>query len=132
MKELSTIMFMAAVICLSACQEKQEESMTKKIQGVDAPIATKKDTTITWHGHDREDPYYWMRLTDDQKSAETPDNHTQEVLDYLNAENSYTKQVMNHTEEMQTQLYDEIVGRIKQTDESVSYTHLTLPTIYSV
>ena len=121
MKELSTIMFMAAVICLSACQEKQEESMTKKIQGVDAPIATKKDTTITWHGHDREDPYYWMRLTDEQKNAETPDNHTQEVLDYLNAENSYTKQVMNHTEEMQTQLYDEIVGRIKQTDESVPY-----------
>ena len=95
--------------------------MTKKIQGVDAPIATKKDTTITWHGHDREDPYYWMRLTDEQKNAETPDNHTQEVLDYLNAENSYTKQVMNHTEEMQTQLYDEIVGRIKQTDESVPY-----------
>jgi oligopeptidase B len=121
MKELSIIMLLAMVMCVCACQEKQEESMTKKIQGVEAPIATKKDTVITWHGHERVDPYYWMRLTDDQKSAETPDGHTQEVLDYLNAENSYTDQVMKHTEDMQTKLYEEIVGRIKQTDESVPY-----------
>ena len=87
----------------------------------DAPVANKADTVLQEHGQTRVDPYFWMRLTDEQKNAETPDTHTQEVLDYLTAENDYTKTVMSHTEDLQTKLYDEIVGRIKKTDESVPY-----------
>ncbi len=95
--------------------------MTQKIDGVNAPIAEKKDSILEIHGDTRVDPYFWMRLTDEQKNAENPDEQTQKVLDYLNAENSYTDTVMSHTKELQSQLYDEIVGRIKQTDESVPY-----------
>ena len=99
----------------------EKESMTKNLIGLDAPVAAKKDSLLTIHGDTRNDPYFWMRLTDDQKNAENPDNQTQEVLDYLNAENDYTQKVMSHTSKFQEELYEEIVGRIKQTDESVPY-----------
>lgn len=69
----------------------------------------------------RIDNYYWMRLTDDQKNAETPDEQTAKVLAYLNAENEYTKTVLKHTEGLQKTLYDEIIGRMKKDDESVPY-----------
>jgi oligopeptidase B len=86
-----------------------------------APIANKKEHKLSLHGETRIDEYYWMRLTDEQKNAETYDAHTQEVVDYLNAENDYTKSVLKHTEAFQEELYEEIIGRIKQTDESVPY-----------
>ncbi|WP_430816173.1 S9 family peptidase [Carboxylicivirga sp. RSCT41] len=86
-----------------------------------APRAEQKDSVLTIHDHTRVDPYFWMRLTDEQKEAETPDEHTQKVLDYLNAENSYTDAVLKNTEELQEKLFNEIVGRIKKDDESVPY-----------
>jgi oligopeptidase B len=43
------------------------------------------------------------------------------VLDYLNAENAYLKKTMAHTEEFQEALYEEIVERLKQDDETVPY-----------
>lgn len=112
------------MILIFACESNSSESkenMTDKIANTTAPRAAKKDSVLEIHGDKRIDPYFWMRLTDEQKSADNPDAQTQEVLDYLNAENDYTKQVMSHTEEMQEKLYEEIVGRIKQTDESVPY-----------
>lgn len=87
----------------------------------EAPDAMQKDSVLTIHGDSRTDPYFWMRLTDEQKMAEDPDAQTQRVLDYLNSENAYTKTVMKDTDSLQKKLYEEIVGRIKQTDESVPY-----------
>jgi len=69
----------------------------------------------------RIDNYYWMRLSDEQKSAETSDEHTLKVLDYLNGENEFTTAVMKQTEALQQTLFDELTGRIKQDDESVPY-----------
>jgi len=86
-----------------------------------APIAEKKDSVLTIHGDTRVDPYFWMRLSDEQKNAENPDQQTQKVLDYLNAENAYTEAVMKNTEDLQAKLYDEMVGRIKKDDASVPY-----------
>ncbi|MEM6644078.1 MAG: S9 family peptidase [Bacteroidota bacterium] len=86
---------------------------------IDAPKAKKVDSVLREHGQSRVDPYFWMRLTDEQKNAEEPDSQTQDVLDYLNVENEYTKKVLSHTEALQSKLYEEIVGRIKKTDESV-------------
>ncbi|WP_198931839.1 S9 family peptidase [Labilibacter marinus] len=87
----------------------------------EAPIAAKKDSLLTFHDDTRVDPYFWMRLTDEQKNADTPDQQTQQVLDYLNSENAYTDSVMKNTDELQKNLFDEIVGRIKKDDESVPY-----------
>jgi oligopeptidase B len=88
---------------------------------VSPPIAEKKDSLLTFHGDTRQDPYFWMRLTDDQKNAESSDTQTQKVLDYLTAENDYKSSVLQPTDSVQEVLYDEIVSRIKQTDESVPY-----------
>ncbi|MGB0641471.1 MAG: oligopeptidase B, partial [Myxococcota bacterium] len=74
------------------------------------PVATQKDHIITAHGHDRNDPYYWMN-----------DRESEEVIGYLNAENAYTEASMASTKELQATLFDEIVGRIKQDDSTVPY-----------
>jgi len=69
----------------------------------------------------RTDNYFWMRLSDDQKTDTVPDKQTLKVLDYLNKENKYAKATMKHTEDLQKVLYDEMVGRIEKDDESVPY-----------
>ena len=97
---------------------------------IDPPVAKKIEKTLHIHNDTRVDPYFWMRLSDAQKEAETPDNQTQDVLDYLHAENDYLKKVMKPTEKLQETLYEEIVGRIKQDDASVpvsvnGYTYYT-------
>lgn len=86
-----------------------------------APAAKKHEEKLTIHGHTRTDNYYWMRLSDEQKEAETPDPQTQDVLDYLNAENSYQKAMLQPTEALQEKLFQEMVGRIRQDDESVPF-----------
>lgn len=42
-----------------------------------------------------------------------------EILAHLEAENSYTEQQLKHTESLQSQLFDEIKGRIVKDDQSV-------------
>lgn len=85
------------------------------------PIAKKITEELTYHGDTRLDDYFWMRLSDEQKNAETPDAQTQDVLDYLNAENAYKNDVMKDTESLQEKLFAEMKGRIKEQDESVPY-----------
>ena len=48
------------------------------------PVAEKIAKELVSHGDTRIDNYFWMRLSDEQKNAETPDEQTQKVLDYLN------------------------------------------------
>ncbi|MCW5940925.1 MAG: S9 family peptidase [Fimbriimonadaceae bacterium] len=72
------------------------------------PKARKEPVATTLHGDTRVDEYGWLRK-----------KGTKEVNDYLNAENAYTKAVMKPTEALQKRLYDEIVGRIKETDLDV-------------
>ena len=122
MKLIKSLGVITGMFCMVACSNNSssEESLDQ-MNRPDAPVAMKADTVLKEHGQTRIDPYFWMRLTDDQKNAEVPDDHTKQVLDYLNSENDYTKQVMSPTEDLQKTLYDEIVGRIKQTDESVPY-----------
>jgi oligopeptidase B len=60
------------------------------------------------HGYTLEDDYFWLR-----------DKGNPEVLKYLEAENAYTEQIMEPTRALQETLYQEMLGRIKQTDLSV-------------
>ena len=84
-------------------------------------MAKKIPFEMTQHGDTRVDNYYWMRLSDEQKNApdSTRDQQTKDVLDYLNAENAYTKSMLAHTDAFQTKLFEEMKGRIKETDQSV-------------
>ena len=86
-----------------------------------SPVAEKIPEELTMHGHTRIDNYYWMRLSDEQKNSEVPDEQTKRVLDYLNAENEYLDKMLGHTETLQEKLFNEMKGRIKQDDESVPY-----------
>ena len=85
------------------------------------PDVEKNPHEMKIHGHDRVDNYYWMRLTDEQKSAKKYDNQTQKVVDYIDAENDYLNKNLRHTKPLQDKLYNEMVGRIKKDDESVPY-----------
>ena len=85
------------------------------------PVAEKIPFVVESNGNERVDDYFWMRLSDEQKNAETPDSQTVKVLAYLNAENDYADTMMKHTEAFQLQLFEEIKGRIKEDDESVPY-----------
>jgi oligopeptidase B len=84
-------------------------------------MAKKTPFEMTEHGDTRVDNYYWMRLSDEQKNApdSTRDQQTKDVLDYLNAENAYTKSMLAHTDAFQAKLFEEMKGRIKETDQSV-------------
>ena len=74
------------------------------------PVATKKPYEMTEHGNTRIDNYYWMRLSDDQKSAKKYDKQSQQVVDYIDSENSYTESVLSHTKKFQNKLFEEIIG----------------------
>ncbi len=72
------------------------------------PIADKIPHQLARHGDLRIDDYYWMR-----------DKTNPATIQYLEAENAYTAAVMESSAALQTTIYDEILGRIKQTDLTV-------------
>jgi oligopeptidase B len=74
------------------------------------PIAKKVPHITEVNGHKMVDNYFWLR-----------DKPNPEVKAYLEAENAYTDAVMKPTEPFQKKLYDEMLGRIKETDVEVPY-----------
>ena len=98
---------------------KTPEYVTQASELSTAPDAAQKPHTTDIHGLQLQDDYFWMRLSDEQKAAKESDAQTTEVVDYLKAENAYTKEAMAPTEGLQEKIYEEIVGRIKKDDESV-------------
>ena len=78
---------------------------------VPAPPIAKKDPKVTdINGHQLVDNYFWLR-----------EKKNPEVKAYLDAENSYADALMKPTEPLQKKLYDEMLGRIKETDVDVPY-----------
>ncbi|MDA3942562.1 MAG: S9 family peptidase [Bacteroidetes bacterium] len=75
-----------------------------------APDVAQKPHELTKHDHTRIDNYYWLN------ERENP-----EVIAYLEAENAYTDTVLANTNQLQEELYEEMLGRIKQTDISVPF-----------
>ncbi len=85
------------------------------------PVAEKIPKELEKHGDVRIDNYFWMRLSDAQKLAPIKDEQTQKVVDYLEAENTYYKDVTAYTKNFQEELFQEMKGRIKEDDASVPY-----------
>ena len=79
-------------------------------QDLTPPTARIIPRVDTLHGEVRTDNYFWIRNKSDPQ-----------VIAYLEAENAYTAARMKHTEALQQKLYDEMLGRIKETDLSVPY-----------
>ena len=74
------------------------------------PVAQKIARIDTLHGDVREDDFFWLR-----------EKTNPQVIAYLDSENAYTAAGMRHTEALQGKLYDEMLGRVKETDLSVPY-----------
>ncbi|MFL0352734.1 S9 family peptidase [Xanthomarina sp. GH4-25] len=74
------------------------------------PKANKVPKKLVAHKDVRIDDYYWLN-----------DREDLEVLNYLQAENNYTKHMLKHTEEFQEKLFEEMKARIKEDDQSVPY-----------
>ena len=72
------------------------------------PVARVVPKTDTLHGDVRVDNYFWLR-----------DRQNPEVVAYLEAENRYADTAMAATRQLQETLYQEFLGRLKQTDLSV-------------
>ncbi|OOQ51825.1 protease 2 [Proteus mirabilis] len=87
------------------------------------PKANKIPHVMTEHGDTRTDNYYWLR--DDARKDK-------QVIDYLNAENTYTESVMAAGKALEDTLYNEMVERMAQNDASVPYDYngYTYQTIY--
>jgi oligopeptidase B len=109
MKNLIFVSCMGPALLLSFSITAGCRQMQRK-RDMTAPAAKKIDKELTIHGHTRIDPYYWLRERKDP-----------EVIDYLAAENAYTEAMMRDTKDFEENLYKEIVGRIKQDDQSVPY-----------
>jgi len=77
---------------------------------IQPPIARRAPLEHLIHGDRRVDHYAWLR------QKENP-----EVIAHLNAENAYTDAVLGPTAAFQEKLYQEMLGRILQTDLSVPY-----------
>jgi oligopeptidase B len=74
------------------------------------PLARREPVETVLHGDRRVDHYAWLR------QKENP-----EVIAYLEAENAYTDAILRPTETFQERLYEEMLGRILQTDLSFPY-----------
>src|ERR1700674_849250 len=74
------------------------------------PVARREPVEHVLHGDRRVDHYAWLR------QKENPD-----VIAYLEAENAYTGAILQPAEQLQEKLYQEMLGRIQQTDLTVPY-----------
>ena len=106
-KKYLTILFVS-IIFGNSCKE--NDKMTKKTASIHAPLANKTPKELRVHSDTRIDNYYWLN-----------DKNNSEVIDYLNAENLYTKKSLGHTESFQKELFAEMRGRIKEDDSTVPY-----------
>jgi len=72
------------------------------------PVAKAEPHQQSIHGETRVDNYHWLR-----------ERGSSEVIEYLEAENAYTEAAMAPTKPLQEALYEEMLGRIKETDIDV-------------
>jgi oligopeptidase B len=77
---------------------------------VKPPVAKVIPKADTLHGDVRVDNYAWLK-----------ERGSPEVTAYLNSENAYTDSMMKSTVALQETLYNEMIRRIKETDEDPPY-----------
>ncbi len=75
------------------------------------PVAKKEPKVLKIHGYEIVDDYAWLRDRNEPRRAD--------IIDYLTAENAYTDAMTAGQKQLEETLYKEMLGRIKQTDNSV-------------
>ena len=85
-------------------------AVTVPAVAAEPPVARKIPVADTLFADVRVDDYRWMR-----------DKSSPDVIAYLEAENEYTAAMTAHIGELTETVYQEMIGRIKETDLSVPY-----------
>ena len=117
MNQILKLSVLISIIFASGCKSDKHMST----DDLKAPSAEKQAKSLTIHNSTRIDNYFWMRLTDEQKTSKNKDVQTQKVEAYLNSENEYFDKVTASTNNFQKELFEEMKGRIKEDDTSVPY-----------
>ncbi len=108
MKRYYHFILPAVITLITACNtSKKETTMLNQSDFSAPPVAEIIPDTFVNFGQTRVDNYYWLK-----------DKNNPEVIEYIKAENAYTDTVMASTKSLQETIYNEIVGRIKEDDES--------------
>jgi len=107
MKTIVKLLAAGTILMSVASCNQQKTTILKQSDFPQPPVAAQNPQTFTEFGNERVDNYYWLR-----------DKTNPAVIDYLNAENAYTDTVMASTKALQEKIYNEIMGRIKDADES--------------
>jgi len=106
-----TLLVLLASACLPACISSGPAPPPAVLAAMPGPpVAARKPFQVESPNGARLDEYYWLR--DDTRRSE-------EVLDYLNAENAWRDRVMADSQPLRKQLYAELVGRVDPDDSSV-------------
>ena len=92
----------------AGCGAHQAGELPRGIES--APVAAKIPKTITVHGDSRVDNYFWLR-----------DRQNPQVMEYLKAEDAYADAVMKPLAGLQDALFKEMVGHVKETDDTAPY-----------
>jgi oligopeptidase B len=105
MKYLKTATFLMLTFAIISCKQELKE---KDMSNILPPKAKKIEHLDTVNGVVLKDNYYWLR-----------NRESEEMLDYLKAENKYTDAMTEHLKPLQDELYKEMIGRINEDDASV-------------
>lgn len=86
----------------------------------DAPPGAPRHITISrHHGIELQDAYAWLRADNWQEVMRDPSRLPPDIRAYLEAENAYSNRMMGDTLALQSKLFEEMKGRIKEDDSSV-------------
>lgn len=75
--------------------------------------------TSQWHGVTLQDPYHWLRAPNWQDLSADPHLLSSDIRSFLEAENVHSEQVTEGTTELQQTLFEEMLARTKEDDQSV-------------
>src|SRR5687768_18351860 len=87
--------------------------MTNASDLPEPPKAKPRPYRYEVHGETIEDPWHWLR------DPNYPQVQDEAVLAYLSAENDYFEAAMQPHQELVTELFEEMKGRIKEDESSV-------------
>ena len=89
-----------------------------RARSIEAPTVEQRPQEITQHGETRIDEFAWLRDDNWQQVMREPEVLEADIRTMLEAENAYVSEVMSPVRGLQSRIYDEMRGRIKEDDSS--------------
>jgi oligopeptidase B len=83
------------------------------------PKLRKETNSIKIHNEDLPDNYAWIKQKNWQEVLKNPTKLNNEVANYLTEENAFVKEQLKEKKQLETEVFQELKGRIKDKDSSV-------------